>query len=424
MKRFIVILLAIQLVFLTSCTFPFFGKSSEKPSELNEGQEMIKLPDVDSTNVIGNGISDSVPGDLTTKAGEAAPAMTAQTGVAGVSMGSTASSAATESTVAVNTAPPLTQENSITGTDLPPISVAANTSDTLDLFAETRRPVTVYYQDGDGYLVPMTRWILLQQGIARAAVSLSIDSAIAREEVAYYGIYPVIPEDTDILGIDIRNGIATIDFDRHLLNYSNEASERNIVASIVYTLTEFKTINKVRILINGYTQDILKYGTNISNALGRGDISINTNTSLLEVGTGKVDVFLLKKANEGFTYLVPVSVTDVNFDGELTEILVKQLLGKVASGSMYTEMPDDVNLLDCSTVYDVLTLDLSENFTSYGGNAREEGILKQLAYTVRQVEGIKSLRILVEGRKVELPEGTDISSGLKIPATINDVMDR
>jgi germination protein M len=61
---------------------------------------------------------------------------------------------------------------------------------------------------------------------------------------------------------------------------------------------------------------------------------------------------------------------------------------------------------------------------NYEGYSKEEGILKQLAYTVRQVDGIKRLRISVNGREAKLPEGTELTGGLAIPATINDVMDR
>lgn len=412
MKRFIVILLVIQLSLLAGCTVPFFGKSSAQPSGIAEGQEMIKVQENEQLKSDDGAATTAgtVASDVPTDASDAAVA-------------SSVSSAPTD-TAMDSIVPPLEQTTTDTGNVLPSASAVESPLDTGAVFAETRRPVTVYYQDGDGYLIPMTRWIQMQQGIARAAVSLGIDSAIAREEVAYYGVYPVIPVDTDILGIDIRDGIATIDFDRNLLNYNNAASERNIIASIVYTLTEFKTIGKVRILVNGYPQDILKYGTNVSEALGREDITINADASLLKDGSDKADIFLFKKANEGFTYLVPVSVSDTESAGGLPEMLVKQLLGKDSEDSLYTEMPEGVALLKYSTDNGVLTLDFSENFTDYGGNAREEGILKQLAYTVRQVEGIKRMMILVEGQRVELPEGTDISTGLAIPATINDVMDR
>lgn len=417
MKRLIVIILAIQIVLLTGCTFPFFGKSSGKTPAASNGQKMVKLEEEQKENNKGTGISESpsVNPEKTAEANE--QALPSQTDVTGVSVSSSVSSTA----VQIN---PIAADSTGTDNKAQQPRASINVPDTADAFTESRQPVTVYYQDKDGCLVPMTRWILRQQGIARVAVSLCTDSAVTREELAYYGVFPVIPEHTEILGIDIRNGIATIDFSRQLLEYGSEIAERNIVASVIYTLTEFKTVDKVRILINGYTQGALKYGTDISGALGREDININTNTSLMNIGTGKVDVFMLKKANEGFTYLVPVSVPDTEFDGELPEILVKKLLDEEASGGIYSEMPRDVVLLDCSTNYDILTLNFSTSFVNYGGNTREEGVLKQLAYTVRQVEGIKVLRILVDGKKVELPEGTDISSGLKVPSTINDVMDR
>lgn len=438
MKRLIGIVLAIQLIFLTGCSFPFFGKSSGKPSGVDEGQKMVKLEDEQKINDTGTAHSDGSSVDAAKAAGNEIQNMPAQTDVAGVSMSSAISSATasevsstTAQTVGDSTAQasgdskdPVAAGSTAAGSNIRQPYAPSNALITSDAFTEARQPVTVYYQDKDGCLVPMTRWILRQQGIARAAVSLCIDSAIAREELAYYGVYPVIPADTEISGIDIRDGVATIDFNRHLLDYNSEITERNIVASIVYALTEFRTVDKVRILVNGYTQGILKYGTDISGALEREDVNINTNMPLINTGTGKVDIFMLKKANEGFTYIVPVSVQDAEFGGELTDILVNKLLDEPARGSIYTEMPEMTELLDYSTYYDVLTLNFSANLIGYGGNTREEGILKQLAYTVRQVDGIKSLRILVDGKKVELPEGTDISSGLRIPTTINDVMDR
>ena len=295
--------------------------------------------------------------------------------------------------------------------------------DSVD-YSEPRRPVTVYYQDGDGFLVPMTRWIEPQQGIARAAVSLIVDSALNREEIAYYGVYPVLPADTEILGIDIRNGIAVIDFNRNLLNYGSVKAERNIIASIVYTLTEFDTINGVRILINGYPQGVMKYGSDLTNELGREDIAINAGSTVLTNNTAKEDIFLLKQANTWYTYPVPMTMVSTGGSGSRPEGLVKLLLNAVSKDGLDSEMPDGAVLLGTSIKDGVITLNFNSEFTNYGGTAREEGILKQLAYTLRQCKDIKKIKILVEGRETELPEGTDISGGLAIPVTVNDVMDR
>ena len=285
-------------------------------------------------------------------------------------------------------------------------------------------PVTLYYQDGDGYLVPMTRWIENQQGIARAAVSGLIDSAITREEIQYYGVYPVLPVNTDVQGINIKDGTATIDFNKSLLGYKDQASERNLVASIVYTLTEFSTIDNVRILVNGYPQKILQYGTDISEPLSRKNVSINSAEAVVGNNSAKADIYCFKKANEGFTYLLPVSIEYGAAGEELKpETLVNLLLKEKTDKKLQSEMPADAKLIGSSEGNGILTLNFDTAFIKYGGTAKEEGILKQLAYTMRQ-KSPGRIKIQVEGVPAELPEGTDISKGLAIPKTINDYIDR
>lgn len=433
MKRFIVILLVIQILLFTGCTLPFIGEIS-KPSDTVGGQDMLTAPATggmdaqlgSQANVTGDGISmetrESTPGAVGSETTPGASVQTAATGL--TSESAISSEGAISSEAAFAEVPTGTAVAGETYTASQEIS--ANTAG----ISETRYPVTVYYQDGDGCLIPMTRWIQMQQGIARAAVGLCIDSAMAREEVAYYGVYPVIPEDTVILGLSIRDGIAVIDFNKQLLQYNGAGSEKNIVASIVYTLTEFKNVSGVRILVNGYPQGVLKFGTDISQALGREDVAINTQAAVFENGRGKVDVFLMKRANEGFTYMAPVSVPVAGgseepvTNAQTARLLLEQLLIKDGENGTFSEIPDNVEILNCSTENGILMLDFSEGFIKYGGNEKEESILKQLAYTMRQLDGIKQVKILVGGYAAQLPEGTDISSGLAIPATINDVMDR
>lgn len=286
-------------------------------------------------------------------------------------------------------------------------------------------PVTLYYQDGDGYLVPMTRWIENQQGIARAAVNGLIDSAITREEIEYFGVYPVLPVNTEVQGINIKDGTATIDFNRSLLGYKDQASERNLVASVVYTLTEFSTINDVRILVNGYPQKVLKYGTDISGPLSRRNVPVNSAEATVGSNFAKADIYCFKKANEGFTYLLPVSVEYGPAGEELKpETLVNLLFKGETDERLMSEMPADAKLIGSSTGEGILTLNFDAAFTKYGGTAKEEGILKQLAYTMKQLQKTGRIKIQVEGEPAELPEGTDISKGLSIPKTINDYIDR
>ncbi len=491
MKRFLAFFLAIQItaMILTGCSIPFFGKSSEKPSDKSDSLDMIEFDqntagnggktadngavngstggnvsdttqggsvsdgdDNNDTSVAGSvfeedtdGIAGSaytdnssgynVPegaGDTTAAAGANMDDQTGHINPAGEVLDPYANAASSEydgydSNTGYDGAISNNEGNTGGSNSAWPsgTGVLAAQKAPADSFSEPRRPVTVYYQDDDGCIVPMTRWIQPQLGIARAAVSLAIDSPITREEAAYYGVYPIIPEDTRILGIDVRDGTAVIDFSRNLLNYGTAYSERNIVAAVVYTLTEFDTIDKVKILINGHTQGLLKYGTDLSAAIGREDLMINADLSSLSAGKDKVDVYYMKQANDGFTYPVPVSLeVDSEETDLLPESLVRQLLSVEPIGGIYSEMPEGVYLKDSYVKNGVLILDFSGEFLNYTGKSREDAILKQLAYTLRQCDGIRKISIMVEGHSAKLPEGTNVSAGLAIPVTINDVMDR
>lgn len=427
MKRFIVVLLIIQMILLAGCTLPFFGKSKDQPSPIAEGQEMVQI-DGDRSNTDGTGSANTDGSGIRLGDGSEGNMAAASGGAANVTSGagispdtaSAAGSTADASAAAAGNASSISEpEYANTG-----VLAAEKGSGGSANYSEPRRPVTVYYQDGSGCLVPMTRWIEPQQGIARAAIGLITDSALNREEIAYYGVYPVLPAGTRILGIDIRNGVAVIDFSRNLLDYGSARAERNIVASIVYTLTEFDTISSVRILINGYPQGIMKYGADLSYDLDREDVAINADISAVLKDKDKADIFFLKQANTWFTYPVPVSVVTAGVSVSRPEELVELLLSADPKDGMTSEMPDGASLLGTDIRDGVISLNFSKEFLNYGGTAREEGILKQLAYTLRQCKDIKRIRILVEGRESQLPEGTDITDGLAVPVTVNDVMDR
>ncbi len=282
-------------------------------------------------------------------------------------------------------------------------------------------PVTIYYQDSDGYIIPMTRWVDKQPGIARAALSGLTDSALTREELQYYGVYPVLPVNTEILGINIKDGIAAVDFNNKLLDYGNGNIERNIVTAVVYTLTEFPTISSVKLLVNGNELKTMKYGTDASGLLSRTNTPIN---SPLAKGAAKADIYRFKRANEGFTYLLPVSVEKDEKEEVTPELLIRGLLQPETDEKLLSELPEGAELNKCSVNSGTLTMDFSGKFLAYGGNAREEGILKQLVYTAGQIGGISKVKITVNGEDAELPEGTYISSGIAIPKTINDIIDR
>lgn len=284
--------------------------------------------------------------------------------------------------------------------------------------------IFLYYQDAQGSIVPLSRKVTGQNGIARAAVNGLIDEAINREEIEYYGVYPVLPQGTVIKGINVVDGIATIDFNSKVLNYKTGIAERNIVSSVVYTMTQFETIKGVKIWVEGKTQKLLKFNTDISGILSRKNVMINSEKLNLGTEAAKSDIYLIKDINEKLQYAIPVSVEHSKIEEDvLPEKLVELLSMDYTSKKLYSSIPADTRLISCDVKDGLATLNFNAKIRNYGGNAREEALIKQVMYTVGQIKGIKRLKILIEGKEAILPEGTELTDEIRLPEEINALIE-
>ena len=306
------------------------------------------------------------------------------------------------------------------------ISVPASSDKTEPVAAEkpATTSVTLYYQDADGYIVPVTRKVARQDGIARMAVGALIDNALNRESLEYYGLYPVLPKGTEIRGISIKQETAWIDFNEGLLNYDNEQAERNIIASVVYTLTEFKTIRSVRISVGGNPLEQLKFHPELQAVLDRKNTLVNAAGIQPDPELNKLDLYYFKKSGAEHTYLIPVSLeVDPKQDTGTAAAIVRLLSDGPGDKKLYTELPANVRLRSGEMDGKTLALDFKGNLGEYGGNAREEGILQQLLYSMKQVQEARFIRITFDGKVPELSEGSDVSQDIPLPVAINEVMD-
>lgn len=393
MRKLLCLLLTLSLFFTSGCIFDAEEKNAEPVNKgittseqgVAENREKV-LPEGAS----GNKNTTSVPG---LSAAQATP------------------------TPAGDPAPAATQQ-----------PVLAETKDKTAVMAlqdqSTGASIVLYYQDAEGNIVPLSRRIGKQEGIAKAAVSGLIDSAITREEIEYYGVYPVIPQGTQVLGINVVNGIATIDFNNKILNYKTEAAERNIISSIVYTATQFKSIKGVKIWVDGKPVNKLKFNTVLSGVLNRQNVLVNSTRLNINPEMGKTDIYVIKSADEKHSYAIPVSVEhsrikDEQIPGKIVELLAQDY----SSRKLYSAIPQKTKLLEYGIKGGVLTLNFNSEIRGYSGSAREEALIRQLLYSVKQIEGVEKLKILVNGQEAVLPEGTELIGNITIPEVINTIIE-
>lgn len=137
--------------------------------------------------------------------------------------------------------------------------------------ASTTQPsmsVTVYHATADAmYLVAESRKIPKSDTPAKAAVEMLLADPADKD------LNRVLPNNTKVRSIVIKDHIAYVDFDNKLLKNSKggSATERLMVGAIVNTLTEFPEIHKVQILVEGKVVETLNGHMDVSQPLSRSE---------------------------------------------------------------------------------------------------------------------------------------------------------
>lgn len=131
--------------------------------------------------------------------------------------------------------------------------------------AETME-LTLYFADEQSmYLLPEKRVVSRTEAVARTALAELIEGP----EQA--GHVKTIPAGTRLLGVKIENGLASVDFSREFVDNhpGGSAGETMTIYSIVNTLTELSTVQRVRFLVEGNAIETLAEHMDLTQPLGR-----------------------------------------------------------------------------------------------------------------------------------------------------------
>lgn len=297
-----------------------------------------------------------------------------------------------------------------------------NTAQTANQSEEVSnlRPTVLYYQDADGYVIPVMRKIPWQEAIARAALTAITDQPTVREDMQKIGLLPPVPADTKINGISIHDGVATVDFNDGIMNCANAAEERSMVDAIVHTLAEFPTIDKVQFQVNGKVVKKLKYGTPVDKPLEPSGINVETADSKIDLkNASKVIVYFCKAAVSNFAYLVPVTRYTSASSPNIAEALNQLLKGPKEGSNLNTAIPAGTKLLGVQVEDGIAYINLSKEFQAAdSGDANMDMALKQIMMTVRQFDGIQKVKVQVEGK--DMVAENDAAQPLAIPTFANE----
>ncbi|AOY75832.1 GerMN domain-containing protein [Clostridium formicaceticum] len=279
----------------------------------------------------------------------------------------------------------------------------------VDFENEGLRQTVLYYRDEKGLIVPVMRRIPWDEGIAQAAINQLIDRPVLREELAVIGLQPVLPTGTEVVGMTIQDGLCTVDFNKNILSYQNEADEKAMIQSIVYTLTEFESIHQVQIMVEGSIVKKLTYGTNTAEPLAREYINLADTLSEESI---PVVVYYKGTVNGEESFFVPVTKGISALKADIKSALTALLEGAPENSGLYSEIPFGTSVNDVYVKDGVAYIDFSEEIKRMPENVRhQQSLIYELGLTLREIEPtIAQVRILSNGTEIQL--SSDVSLNL------------
>ena len=132
------------------------------------------------------------------------------------------------------------------------------------------RATSVYFADREGRrLIPVTRYLVPDSGLARGAVQALLGGPLAEDPAA---VSSAVPAGTRLLGITVSDSIVTVDLSRAFESGAGSATVRLRLAQLTFTLTRLAGVRGARLRIEGRPASVFSMeGLDVSQGLRRKD---------------------------------------------------------------------------------------------------------------------------------------------------------
>lgn len=292
---------------------------------------------------------------------------------------------------------------------------------------ETKKSVQteLYLLDANGYIVPQTIPLPETESVAKQAVEYLVTNGPVSEYLPN-GFKAVLPADTTVKSVDIKEGVATVDFSKEFKKYKAE-DEQKILQAVTWTLTQFDSVNKVKLQVNGKglkempvkKTAIDKTGT--SRLMG---INNDNSESVDIMNTRPVTVYYMAGDVDNY-YYVPVTKRISNQEKDNVAAIVNSLVkGPGYQSTLVTEFRPDTKLLEAPEIKDgVAKLNFNESiYSSFDDKDKKVSshLVESLVLSLTEQEGIKKVAVEVNGKgELVNEEGKKMTEPVARPQKVN-----
>lgn len=265
------------------------------------------------------------------------------------------------------------------------------------------------------YVLPVSFDIPWEEGIAKAVIRHLVEGGPAHQYLTTKGLKAVLPAGTSVLGMTVKDGLAVVDFSPQVLQAADAVHERLILDALTYTLTEFSTIDRVTLWVNGHPLTKMTHGTPVEAVLTR-DRGVNSLVS--SKGTGvSVTIYLGMDSMAGGLFLVPVT-RPVAPAAELCSAALEQLIGGPAAGE-----PGLKGVISSGARVQSLSIEGKTAIVDFSADLAEaenlDAAVGAIVLTLTELPDITQVRLTIDGENITLSTGKVLAEPVLRPISTN-----
>ncbi|MBM7648905.1 germination protein M [Bacillus ectoiniformans] len=281
----------------------------------------------------------------------------------------------------------------------------------------------LYLIDKNGYVVSQTMPLSNTKSLAKQALEYLVAEGPVTNMLPN-GFRAVLPAGTQVKSVDIKDGTATVDFSPEFKEYQKE-DEARIVQSVAWTLTQFDSVDRIKMRINGHALNEMPVNGMALNPQGlsrKDGINFDPSPVVDLANTRPLTVYYLAQDGDN-SYYVPVTKRISNQEKDNISAAVKELAkGPGANSKLVTEFLPEVELLERPVMKDGrVVLNFNEAVLgNFDKKMVSDHVLKSLVLSLTEENEIESVGIQVGGSSEMVTEkGEPLSSSVTRPDFVN-----
>lgn len=210
---------------------------------------------------------------------------------------------------------------------------------------------------------------------------------------------PLIPADTRILSLDLKDKLLKINFSKEFLNLAKDTEEKTI-ETIIFSLTKLDEVEKIMIFVEGEKLDKLPIsGKTLPLELTK-NYGINKVYNITDVfSTNCFTLYYYASINDEY-HIVPVSMFSNNSDDKVKVIIEELKSAPIYQSNLMSFLSSNAKLLD----YEIKENKIKLEFSSYIlDNFFDEALIEEVKYAIsesfRDTLGIDEVSFWVNNEK-------------------------